>query len=195
LDLTKIKHQKLKNEKKTDKIPNPKYELDQIKRLVLYILGKSHTAIYPSQIENEIKKGKYIGRPNYVYEVVKDLAPDTDVFPHTLLFKYNDLIDKDKPGELKVYNDEAKEKLEKKICSKIFDSFYIYLGWKDKSNLLCNFFSEENEGLYEIIIKEKNSKDEIEAKSIKIYFGLIIHLKKLLQNCFIRKKYLAKLGE
>ena len=94
------------------------------------------------------------------------------------MFKYDDFIDK--TGEVKELSNEDWEKIENKICSRIFDSFHVYFGWKDKSELKFNRIVtlNENEKFIEIM-ENKNTKP----------FKIILKVNRLSDNDSIRLLY------
>ena len=154
---------KHKKEKKTDKLDKPKPEKNKIERLVLFTLGKSKSLLSPRQIEKEVEEQNNNQRPNYVYEVVKKLAPDSYEFPYILLFKYDDFVDK--KGNIREYSNENKKNIENKICSRIYVYYSLSFGWKNKSDLKYKQeeIKKENEKFIEITIDNNNN-----SKSLKI---------------------------
>lgn len=148
-----------KKQKKTD-IVTP-YEKSKMKRLVLYHLGISFLPLSASRIERNISKKEYSGaRPNYVYELLKILAPESDIFPNTLLLKHSDFFNKD--NSMRTLNEEIKEKLLKKIKLKIFGSYALYLNWDNIDDY--EDFKIQNKNTKEVTIEGKNKN-----KSVKIF--------------------------
>lgn len=72
----------MENKKKTDK----HYDLNKVKKLFLYCIGKNPHALSISEIEDEVEKESSGPRQNYVYEIEKKLHPDSEYIPSYLLF-------------------------------------------------------------------------------------------------------------
>jgi len=127
---------KIKNQEETDN--SSIYERSKMKRLVLYHVGISSFPLTARHIEKNISP-KYSGtRPNYVYELLQKLAPESNVFPQTLLLKLNDFFEKGKDKGIKSLSDEEKDKLIRKIKLKIFHSYGLYLGCNKVDDLAIN---------------------------------------------------------
>lgn len=140
---------------KTDK-EKPIYEKSRVRRLTLFSIGKGNSLLSPSQIEKEVQKNYVDGRPNYVYEVLTKLVPESDEYPNVLLLRSDYFFDKD--HNKKIHNIDNKEKLEKQIISRIFDSYALYLNWKDESELYyCELKTKSDK---EKLIQVKSTKED-----------------------------------
>jgi hypothetical protein len=168
-----------------------KQEKSIIERKLLYILGKSKTALSIVQIENELQKSNSDDGTKYIYEVIKKLTPDLNYIPNILLFKYRDFFENEE--ETKILNDEEIEKLKESICSKIFFSYHSFFDWKEESELVyvkkkpnvISVGSNKNSKFIEIVLNPINPSTNDFAKLFYKGIELPTIIKRKKEDSFI----------
>jgi hypothetical protein len=168
-----------------------KQEKSENERNLLYILGKSKTALSIVQIEKELQKNNPDDGTKYIYEVIKKLRPDLNYIPNVLLFKYKDFFENEE--ETKILNDEEIEKLKESICSKIFFSYQSFFDWKEESELVyvkkkpnvISVGSKKNSKFIEIFLNPINPSTNVFAKLFYKGIELPTIIKRKKEDIFI----------
>lgn len=177
-----IVHANQKNKKKT--VNNWKYEVKRGTRLFLHVLGISPVYLTLAEVEQKLRIKQGNQRSNYIYEIQKKFAPNSQEFMYKLIMKLEDFVDEN--GHFKTKG-SRKEGTERRLIRNMVESYgwkfdWMYVSKPDDEFYLKEVIDNIVEKKLVITITKKN--DTINSMEVIVYNDITGKAKKE-RKCFV----------
>jgi hypothetical protein len=175
--MPKLKTSKKKTDQKTG------YEVKRVKRLVLYVIGKSSVPLSAYDIQkNVVKQMPGYDKQRYSYTVLKQLVSHQREIPYELLFRLDDFFDSENSVRV-IPNDDVKNMLIRRVIRNVFKSYW-YLLEGNEEEWECSIPPiEENKVL---VIRIKHKKEQ--GTALKFVFRQMKESNRLSSRLYYKRK-------